>query len=323
MKRLWLITPTQRIKASRRLLENEGNRFVSLMKSVMIIILIITTKLFPQICETEIPEIYFDDKTRLIYENKLTEAKLNFSKDASPDNLIWLGRRLAYLGKYDEAIEIYSKGIIKYPKDARFYRHRGHRYISSRCFELAIKDFKKAASITRNKPNKVEPDGLPNSLNIPTSTLQGNIYYHLGLTYYIQGNYNQARRAYEKTLTLAENPDSYVAAANWLYIINRHLGRNVKAEDLLETITDDMAIIENHTYFEILKLYKGQNDPIEIKKQIMTGQSLVNATMAFGLGNYYFLQGREKEATEMFRFVVDGNQWSSFGYICAEARLNK
>jgi len=150
MKRLWLITPTQRIKASRRLLENEGNRFVSLMKSVMIIILIITTKLFSQICETEIPEIYIDDKTRLIYENKLTEAKLNFSKDASPDNLIWLGRRLAYLGKYDEAIEIYSKGIIKYPKDARFYRHRGHRYISSRCFELAIKDFKKAASITRN-----------------------------------------------------------------------------------------------------------------------------------------------------------------------------
>jgi len=55
----------------------------------------------------------------------------------------------------------------------------------------------------------------------------------------------------------------------------------------------------------------------------MTGQSLVNATMAFGLGNYYFLQGKEVEAMEMFRFVVDGNQWSSFGYICAEARLNK
>ena len=68
-----------------------------------------------EITATEIPEIYIDDKTRLIYENKLTEAKLNFSKDASPDNLIWLGRRLAYLGKYDEAIEIYSKGIIKYP----------------------------------------------------------------------------------------------------------------------------------------------------------------------------------------------------------------
>ena len=70
------------------MLENEGNRFVSLMKSVMIIISIITTELFPQICETEIPEIYIDDKARLIYENKLTEAKLNFSKDASPDNLI-------------------------------------------------------------------------------------------------------------------------------------------------------------------------------------------------------------------------------------------
>jgi hypothetical protein len=37
-------------------------------------------------------------------------------------------------------------GIGQFPKDARFYRHRGHRYISSRCFDLAIKDFKKAKS---------------------------------------------------------------------------------------------------------------------------------------------------------------------------------
>ena len=154
--------------------------------------------------------------------------------------MIWLGRRQAYLGKYNDAINIYSNGIKKYPNDARFYRHRGHRYLSIRCFDLAIKDLQKAAELTKNKKNESEPDGLPNALNIPTSTLQGNIYYHLGLAFYYLGNYNKAEKAYEKCIELAENPDSYVAAANWLYVIYRHLGQNLKANILLKSIDNDI-----------------------------------------------------------------------------------
>ena len=135
--------------------------------------------LIAQACDTEIPKIYVSDKAKAIYESKLAEAKANFQDDPSADNLIWLGRREAYLGNYETAIDIYTKGITEYPKDARFYRHRGHRYISSRCFDLAIKDFKKAVGLTRYEDNEMEPDGLPNALGIPTSTLQGNIYYHL------------------------------------------------------------------------------------------------------------------------------------------------
>ena len=123
-----------------------------------------------------------------------------------------------------------------------------------RCFDLAIKDLKKAAGLTRYQDNQVEPDGLPNALGIPTSTLQGNIYYHLGLTYYLQKKYHKARYAYEKCLKLAENSDSYVAAANWLYVIYRHLGQDKKAVKLLKTIKDDMDLIENHSYHTILKL---------------------------------------------------------------------
>ena len=147
-----------------------------------------SSNLFAQICDKDIPKIYVSDKARAVYESKLEEAKENFQNNPSADNLIWLGRREAYLGNYETAIDLYTKGIDEYPKDARFYRHRGHRYISSRCFDLAIKDFKKAVGLTRYEDNEMEPDGLPNALGIPTSTLQGNIYYHLGLTYYIQKN---------------------------------------------------------------------------------------------------------------------------------------
>ena len=280
-----------------------------------------SSHLFAQICEKDIPKIYVSDKARAIYESKLAEAKVNFQNNPSADNLIWLGRREAYLGNYETAIDLYTKGIDEYPKDARFYRHRGHRYISSRCFDLAIKDFKKAVGLTRYEDNEMEPDGLPNALGIPTSTLQGNIYYHLGLTYYIQKKYHKARYAYEKCLKLAENNDSYVAAANWLYVIYRHLGQDRRASKLLSTIEDDMDLIENHSYQTILQLYQNKIDPLDLEKEIMDGQSLANTTLAFGLGNYYSINGDEDKAQSLFRMVTKGNQWSAFGYITSESRL--
>ena len=281
----------------------------------------LTTNLTAQICDKDIPNIYISDNAKSIYESKLAEAKINFEKNPNSDNLIWLGRREAYLGNYERAINIYSRAIDQYPKDARFYRHRGHRFISTRCFELAIKDFKKAVGLTRYKDNEIEPDGLPNALGIPTSTLQGNIYYHLGLTYYIQKKYHKARYAYEKCLKLAENNDSYIAAANWLYVIYRHLGQDRRASKLLSTINDDMNLIENHSYHTILKLHQGKLDPVDLENEIMNGQSLANTTLAFGLGNYYSINDNEQKAQSLFDMITKGNQWSAFGYIVAESRL--
>ena len=53
------------------------------------------------------------------------EAKLDFENN--PDNLeniIWFGRRTAYLGQYNEAISIFSNGIKKFPEESRLYRHK-------------------------------------------------------------------------------------------------------------------------------------------------------------------------------------------------------
>lgn len=105
------------------------------------------------------------------------------------EELIWYGRRTAYLGDYKEAIRIFTEGVKKFPNDARFYRHRSHRYITLRCFDDAIRDFKRAAKITRGKPDEIEPDGIPNARNTPTSTLQSNIWYHLGLAYYLKDDF--------------------------------------------------------------------------------------------------------------------------------------
>jgi tetratricopeptide (TPR) repeat protein len=290
------------------------------------IVVLFASKLNAQLsCADKITKPAFSDSSRNILEQKLSQAKANYEKDSSnADNRIWFGRRTAYLGNYEEAIEIFSNGIRLHPKDARFYRHRGHRYLSVRCIDKAIDDFRAAANLTRGKPDEVEPDGMPNAQNIPTSTLQTNIYYHLGLAYYLKGQFAEAESAYRECLRLSKNPDMYVATANWYYITLRRLDKNREAARLLSSISPDIKLIENKDYLTILLLYKQQADPDSLKKKIMGGaNTLSNASAGFGLGNYFLLKGDKETATQIFNQIISGNQWSSFGYIAAEVELKR
>lgn len=252
----------------------------------------------------------------------LDTAIINYRRDTNnADAIIWYGRRTAYLGNYAEAISIFTKGIAKFPKDARFYRHRGHRYLTLRCLHLAIPDFEKAAQLISNKPDEMEPDGAPNAKNIPTSTLQSNIWYHLGLAYYLKGDFVRASEAYQNCLRVSKNPDMYVATANWLYITLKKLKKEEEAAKLLSTISADMNLIENKDYLRLLLIYKGQVDPAEVKKELMTtSASLSNASSGYGLANYYWLKGDRQEAESIFDKVLSGDQWASFGYIATELR---
>ena len=114
------------------------------------------------------------------------QAKLDYDRDPDDaDAIIWLGRRTAYLGDYRGAIRVFSEGVEKHPDDPRMLRHRGHRYISIREFQRAIDDLEKASRLIEGTENETEPDGLPNAQGIPVSSLHGNIWYHLGLAYYL------------------------------------------------------------------------------------------------------------------------------------------
>lgn len=278
---------------------------------------------YSQNCEIKNLYIKLPNKTKNVFEKNLKIAYENFNQNPNSDNLIWIGRRHAYLGNYESAIKYFSQGISTYPLDARFYRHRGHRLITNRCFERAINDLKKAASLSNNKPNEIEPDGLPNALNIPTSTLKGNIYYHLGLAYYFESQLKDAMLAFEKCIELSKNNDSFVAAANWLYIIYYQLNMINKADKLLTKIDNQMNLIENHSYLSILNFYINSTSQFDIEKKIFKEESLNNITVAFGLGNFYLLKGETEKAYKIYNLITNSNQWSSFAYIGAEVMLKK
>jgi len=275
-----------------------------------------------QNCEDkQYPPISLSDSLKKVFEANLRSAERKYKADSLNDeHIIWYGRRLAYLGKYNEAIAIYTRGISLHPDNARFYRHRAHRYITLRCYDKAITDLRKAVELTRDQIDEIEPDGIPNEKNFPTGTLQTNIYYHLGLAYYLKGDDRQALLAWEKCLDIANNDDMKVATINWLNLVLRKMGRQKDADQHLKEVSNEMEIIENHDYFDILVMYK-TNDDSKLVSKTQNQETLSNATLGFALGSYYQLKGNGDKAKELFEKVVSGKQWSSFGFIAAEAEL--
>jgi tetratricopeptide (TPR) repeat protein len=277
-----------------------------------------------QNCEDkQYPAPTLTDSLKKVFEANLRLAEKKYNNDSNNDeNIIWYGRRLAYLGNYREAINIYTKGINLHPNNARFYRHRAHRYITLRCYDNAIADLKKAIDLIKDQIDEIEEDGIPNAKNFPTSTLHTNIYYHLGLAYYLKGDNRQALLAWEKCLDIADNDDMKVATLNWLNIALRKMGRQKDADQHLKDITGEMEIIENKDYYDVLLMYKSGDDSKLVEKA-QNQQSVSNATLGYALGTYYSLKGDKGKAKELFEKVVAGNQWSSFGYIAAETELAK
>ena len=252
--------------------------------------------------------------------DNLTAAKLEYERNPnSADAIIWYGRRVAYTQDYRRAIKIFSEGIGKFPGDARFYRHRGHRYISIREFDRAIADLERAADLIRGTKDEVEPDGAPNPAGIPVSTLHSNIWYHLGLAYYLRGDLDNALRIYEIAIADSPNDDMRVATTHWLYMTLRLLNRPEDAVAALSPIHEDMNVIESMPYHQLCLMYKGEAETGRVLTSNITEAGGDSAK--YGIANWHYYNGRLDDAKAGFEDMIATSGWASFGRIAAESDL--
>ncbi|NRB64678.1 MAG: tetratricopeptide repeat protein, partial [Saprospiraceae bacterium] len=252
------------------------------------------------------------------------EEKYALAKEAhnenpdDPDALIWFGRRAAYLGHYDEAIDIFTSGIKSHPEDARMYRHRGHRYISTRQYDKAIVDFEKAVTLIAGQADEVEPDGLPNSRNIPLSTLHGNIWYHLGLAFYLKNDMDNALRAFSNRTVTERYDDNIVSGGHWLFMILSRQGKTEEANEAISAVHPKMDIIENDSYYQMCLFYKNLIPESELIMDDPTSSSA--NVLNYGLGNWYLYQKQDTATAKKYyaQLLETGNKYA-FAYLAAES----
>ena len=211
---------------------------------------------------------------------------------------ILLGRRLAYLWRYCEAIAIYTAALEDAGACAALYRHRGHRYISVRRFGPAAADLAQA--------NRLQPGDF-------------DIVYHLGLARWLLGDFTGARAAYESFLPICSDDEQRVAMTYWLHLTLARLGEGAGAAELAAGI-GTVQVVENIHYYDLLRLFRGdktEDDILTMSRE----NSLAAGTLGFGLGCWHLAAGRRLEAMAQFEVVVAGKYWPSFGFIAAETEL--
>ena len=266
------------------------------------------------------PRTYPDPENK--QQVKFQEAYAAWEQDPEDrDKILWLGRQYAYVGKYRDAIHIYTEALKLFPDDPEFYRHRAHRYLSLRMFDFSIKDSEKAVDLILKKPDYMEPSGLAGAEETTEYTMYTNTYYHLGLAYMLKGDLLNARRTFYNLLDAAVNDDHTIMASYWLYIILKRLNYEEEASKLLEHVKPDMKCPVSKPYYECLKMYKGEIEPEKLLAQGEGQLSIV--TSGFGVANEYLYRGDYTKYVEILTKILATNAWSGFGYISAEADLKR
>ena len=255
----------------------------------------------------------------------LNEAQAR--RDAAPDDVdawIWVGRREGYLGRYDDAIETYSAALERFPNNPRLLRHRGHRHISNRDFNLAMADLVLAWAKVSKKQDEIEPDGMPNAAGVPRSTLHTNILYHLGVALYAEGRFYEATNIFAECFNRSPNDDMKVASGWWLVLSAMRAEQVDRARAVLATITPEMDLVENEVYHQLLLEAKGEVGDFSDDPAAHLDPGVGNATLAGGRAQWLLANGRTDEGLAACRVLIESDSApAAFGFIVAEADLSR
>ena len=219
---------------------------------------------------------------------------------AEPRNVqrfIELGVAQAGARQMQEAVVNFTRALAVAPNDAMLYRWRGHRNLSVRNFDRAMAD------LTRGY-------GL-DSLNY-------GILYHLGVLRFVRGDFNAAADAFRRAQPRAPDAGELSGSTDWLWMALQRAGRGTEATAMLARRPDSLAT--KVAYSKRLKLYRGEIGPDALFTASDTGDVDV-ATLSFGLGNWYLVQGDTARARAQFERSVKSGGWPAFGFIASEAEL--
>ncbi len=282
------------------------------------------------------------ESTRKAYEANLAQAQADLEKDPkNVDKYVWVGRRIAYLGRFRESIKWFRAGfdekLTGTNVKTKLARHLGHRYISLRLFDEADAIFGKYEDGLRTEKDEIEPDGLPNARNTPIGTVHSNFYYHWALAKFLKGDYAGALKVHEMSrapespsptppsFSPSKNeggaPDRHVSTAYWLALGYAKLGQKATLEKLLSGIAKDLDILENQSYHRLLLFFKGELSEAELLELAKEGND--PPTIGYGIAAWHLAHKRKEAGIARLREVLKGEAVFAFGYIAAEAELKR
>jgi tetratricopeptide (TPR) repeat protein len=219
-----------------------------------------------------------------------------------PDYHVGRCRTLARLMRHAEGIASCSNALKLDPGHAAALLERGHFLINIRQAEKAIPDLIRARQLGADA---------------------SGVGYHLSLAYYVTGDFKQAADQYDHCHANARTDDNRVACTAWQYLALVRAERQADADKVLERVTPDTKVQSSAAYLDRLLLFKGARTEEEVAAA-MQKDNLQLATVAYGLGVWHLVNGRQGRARAYFeKATAPPAQQSGFGSVAAYYELQR
>ena len=79
---------------------------------------------------------------------------------------------------------------------------------------------------------------------------------------------------------------------------------------------------EDAMYYYLCLLYKGEKPETELAA-MMGASGISHVTLGCGIGAWHLVSGRPEQARRYFETVLEGPYWPGFGFIVAEAEIQR
>ena len=176
-------------------------------------------------------------------QQKIQDAQTQTISDADLAALyIELGKAYRAQMLFRSAIDTYSIGLTRVPFSKELYRHRGHAYLNLRRYSEGAADFEMALRI-----DPVYWDAL----------------YHLGLCYYLLGDYRRAKAVLARCRAVSADDGSFISATDWYCLCCMRLGEIDEMKEII--INGIMDCSFRNTSYNIVT-YNEYPDPIDVDK---------------------------------------------------------
>ncbi len=258
------------------------------------------------------PAWSMETRARLEKDLEIAQAVMKIAPERE-DSHIWLGRRLGYLTRNGEAVDVFTRGLEQFPDSYKLLRFRGRHLARNREFERAIADYQRAAKMVEGVQDSYEPDGIINARHQYLGSYRSNIHYYLGQTSWAVGDYRATLDGMNRAASepLVQHDDRRVATAFWRYLALRKLNRHAEAAAVVASIPEGLELVENRDYYNGVRFFKGS-----LSEGGLLPHAGLNAT--FGISMVHLIEGRTEKAAAMLLDLVAG---SSQGYWPAETEL--
>jgi tetratricopeptide (TPR) repeat protein len=211
-------------------------------------------------------------------------------------------RSLAALRRHDDALAACSAALQIRPEDPEALRERGHYFLNTGQIDAGLSDLVAAEPLSRG---------------------DRGVYYHLGLAYYLKGDFGKAATVYERCADASTSAGARIECEAWLLPSLLRAGRRKEARALLARVSN--APLSGHAalYLDRLLLFKGERTEADLVATMPSEGPATEAAVSYSIGLWHLLNGRPEAARKYFQRSLDSKLPTSWGARAAEAELRR